>query len=117
MIDVFPTCLESTLHWRPLLNGYSGKYPNSYLELLVEMRSFPQGGATSIAFLQRAGATVLVIHEVPGSRPSCQHAFDRLARDPSVTVIFARIRDAGVRRIAFFCLSPRFVAPPRAPPS
>jgi hypothetical protein len=101
MIDVL-YMYRSTLHWRPLLNGYSGKYPNSYLDLLVEMRSFPDGN--SIAHLQRAGATVLVIHEVPGSRPSYEYAFDRLARDASVTVI-AQDRDAD-RRIAFFRLAP-----------
>lgn len=101
MIDVL-YMHRSTLHWRPLLNGYSGKYPNSYMDLLVEMRSFPDGN--SIAHLQRAGATVLVIHEVPESRPSYDYAFERLARDPSVAVI-AQDRDAG-RRIAFFRLAP-----------
>ena len=34
--------------------------------LLDQMRSFPD--ATSIQYLQRAGATILVVHDVPNSR-------------------------------------------------
>jgi len=88
---------RSTLHWRPMLNGYSGHYPDSYVELLYEMRSFPYTPA--LAELQRRGATVLIVHDVEGSRPSYEVTIERLVRDPRIQVI-AEDRDAG-RRVLF----------------
>ena len=31
----------SIFHWQPILNGYSGFYPRSYIELIEMMREFP----------------------------------------------------------------------------
>ena len=91
---------RSTEHWRPLLNGYSGNYPRSYLELLNEMRSFPRTSA--LRYLRRRGATVLVVHERRDSRPTYDEVLARLLRDPNVELI-AESRDAG-SRVAFFRL-------------
>ena len=102
MVDVF-YMYRSTQHWRPLLNGYSGKYSSAYYTLLEEMRGFPDGN--SIRHLQGAGATILIVHEVPNSRVPYEYAFERLARDPAVRVL-AEDHDSG-RRIAFFRLLPR----------
>lgn len=93
---------RSTLHWRPMLNGYSGHYPDSYVSLLYEMRSFPYTPA--LAELQRRGATVLILHDVDGSRPSYMEAVERLVRDPRIKVI-AEDMDAG-RRVVFLRLLP-----------
>ena len=41
----------SIFHWQPLLNGYSGFYPRSYIELIEMMREFPSDDA--IAYLKR----------------------------------------------------------------
>ena len=101
MVDVF-YMYRSTEHWLPLLNGYSGKYPSAYYALLEQMRSFPD--TNSIRYLQRAGATILIVHEVPGDPVRYQYAFDRLARDPAVQVI-AEDQDSGLK-IAFFSLRP-----------
>ena len=98
-LDVF-YMYRSIEHWQPLLNGYSGKFPNSYRMLLEQMRSFPDGN--SIQYLQRAGATILVVHEDPNSRVPYEAAFDRLARDPAVRLLAEDV-DAG-RRVAFFRL-------------
>ena len=54
--------LRSTLHWRPMLNGYSGHYPESYVKLLYTMRDFPYTPA--LVDLRRRGATVLILHDV-----------------------------------------------------
>lgn len=97
---------RSLLHWRPMLNGYSGNYPASYLRLLEEMGSFPD--TSSIRYLQAAGATILVIHERPDSATPYDYAFERLARDPSVRVL-AQDRD-GQWKVAFFRLLPAGVA-------
>jgi hypothetical protein len=101
MVDV-TYMYRSTLHWRPLLNGYSGFYPDSYMKLLVRMRSFPNSG--SIRYLQRLGATVLVIHELPGRPKLYEKAIERLGRDPKIEPI-ATGRDSGLR-ITFFRLAP-----------
>lgn len=52
--------LASTVHWKPMVNGYSGFLPMSYRVLADEMRAFPQPSA--IAALRRAGVTHVVIH-------------------------------------------------------
>ena len=50
----------STFHWQPLLNGYSGFYPGSYLGRLDALRTFPDDDA--IARLRQDGARYLVVH-------------------------------------------------------
>ena len=52
---------ESTFHWFPLLNGYSGMYPTTYVEWIREMRDFPSDAA--LAALAARGATYLIVHE------------------------------------------------------
>lgn len=51
---------ESTFHWQPILNGYSGFYPRSYLELLEETKKFPDPSA--LAYLRRRGVDYIVLH-------------------------------------------------------
>jgi hypothetical protein len=50
----------SAFHWKPLVNGYSGYYPPSYLDLLDRVESFP--GPAAIEALRNAGVTYLVVH-------------------------------------------------------
>lgn len=50
----------STAHWRKLLNGYSGFYPESYFRLLDQLRSFPD--PSSLAYLRSTGATHILLH-------------------------------------------------------
>ena len=50
----------STFHWKPLVNGYSGFYPPSYLRRLRALRSFPD--THSLEYLRRTGVTYLVVH-------------------------------------------------------
>jgi hypothetical protein len=101
MVDV-TYMYRSTMHWRPLLNGYSGYYPPSYIDMLMRMRSFPDTG--TIAYLQRRGATILVIHEQAGRTASYNYAALRLLRDPKIRLI-AEGRDGG-RRVLFVRLLP-----------
>jgi hypothetical protein len=55
-----PYVLNSTAHWRPLLNGYSGFVPASYPGIADALRHFPDD--RSRAELQRLGVTHVVIH-------------------------------------------------------
>ena len=51
----------STAHWRPLVNGYSGNYPDSYILLLEAMVDFPS--AASIRALRERRVTYIILHQ------------------------------------------------------
>ena len=51
---------NSTWHWQPLVNGYSGFVPKTFVELAEQMLSFPDD--RSIAYLKQRGVDFLVIH-------------------------------------------------------
>lgn len=51
----------STFHWMPLLNGYSGFYPPSYLRRLVRLADFPD--EESVASLRREHVRYIIVHE------------------------------------------------------
>lgn len=50
----------STLHWKPLVNGYAGIEPRRYVMLRELVRSFPS--EASLAALRGAGARYVVVH-------------------------------------------------------
>jgi hypothetical protein len=55
-----PYELNSTAHWQPLINGYSGFIPASYNEHVEALKTFPFPDA--IAALQRIGVSYVVVH-------------------------------------------------------
>jgi hypothetical protein len=55
-----PYVLASTVHWKPILNGYSGIVPPSYVEMSRRLEGFP--AAASIDTLRETGVTHVVIH-------------------------------------------------------
>ncbi len=53
--------IQSTVHFQPLVNGYSGWWPNDYWELVGRLRHFPT--ARSLRFLlERAPVRYVVVH-------------------------------------------------------
>jgi hypothetical protein len=70
----------STFHWFPLVNGYSGIYPRSYLSRLERLRTFPD--ETSMTQLRRDGVRYVIVHGSSFTAP----AFSELR---------ARLRDGG----------------------
>ena len=52
--------LASTVHWKPLLNGYSGFTPESYERRADLLRDFPS--EIAVAELERSGVTHVVVH-------------------------------------------------------
>jgi hypothetical protein len=71
MPDVVPgsdprTSYLSTFHWQPLVNGYSGFVPNSYLDRIDAVRNFPDERA--MAQLRRDGVRYLVVNLFEYSR-------------------------------------------------
>lgn len=53
----------STWHWQRLVNGYSGFYPPSYIQLLELMVTFPD--RRSIEHLERLGVRYVILHSEP----------------------------------------------------
>lgn len=51
---------NSTAHWRPLMNGYSGYTPATYREYVKRFWDFPDPGA--VEAMRAAGATHLMVH-------------------------------------------------------
>jgi hypothetical protein len=51
----------STFHWMPLVNGYSGFYPPSYLGRLERQAPFPD--SSSIAALRRDNVRYVIVHD------------------------------------------------------
>ena len=52
---------KSIFHWRPLVNGYSGFYPPTYLRRIQNLRHFPD--SFSLGALRREGVRYLLIHD------------------------------------------------------
>jgi hypothetical protein len=78
----------STFHWKPLVNGYSGYYPPSYLRQIGRLRSFPD--RDSIGALRRIGVAYVIVH-VPADEPpepeSSGSTRNRLSTYPSVNAL------------------------------
>jgi hypothetical protein len=51
---------HSTWHWQPIVNGYSGFFPKTFIELAEATARFPDDH--SIAYLKQRGVDLLVIH-------------------------------------------------------
>jgi hypothetical protein len=50
----------SSFHWFPMINGYSGFYPRSYLDRLDRLASFPS--ETAIVQLRRDAVQYVIVH-------------------------------------------------------
>ena len=50
----------STVHWHPLLNGYSGFFPDSYIQFLQKTSDFPSGA--SLQYLRERGVEYIAWH-------------------------------------------------------
>jgi hypothetical protein len=55
-----PYVLASTVHWRPLMNGYSGYVPRTYRQYAASFWYFPEEFA--IREMRKAGVTHVMVH-------------------------------------------------------
>ena len=53
----------SVVHWRSLVNGYSGFYPPHYGRLITALSEIPRHAEVSIEALRSTGATHLILHQ------------------------------------------------------
>jgi len=75
--------LNSTRHWKPMLNGYSGFVPGSYHEHFAQISSFP--AAPAIEALRRLKVTHLFVH-TEAFHPDVD-IIQHLAREPALTEV------------------------------
>jgi hypothetical protein len=68
--------LNSTRHWRPLVNGYSGFLPASYGQTWTDLRRFPSFDA--LEAMHRRGITHVVLHQARFVGMHGQAAFDEI---------------------------------------
>lgn len=88
--------VNSTRHWRPLLNGYSGFRPASYDESYAAMSSFPSD--ESLIALHQKGVTHVVVHEKAYEDSRGVAGFERLSTIPTLQLI-ARDGDVSIYRL------------------
>ena len=80
----------SIFHWQPLMNGYSGYYPVSYVQLLEYVAPFPRGGWIEVVL--NRGVRYIVLHEREIPREDLWEALRRLEANRSLRLI-AHFRD------------------------
>jgi hypothetical protein len=77
--------LNSTRHWKPILNGYSGMRPGSYNETYDAIRNFPD--VASMAALHERGVTHVVVHQGDFVASAGADRFDAIAHSPSLSLV------------------------------
>jgi len=72
--------LNSTRHWRPMANGYSGYRPQSYIEIFKAIQTFP--AADAVMALHDRGITHVVVHSETFRGAFGAERYDQLAQSP-----------------------------------
>jgi hypothetical protein len=75
----------STLHWRPILNGYSGFLPGSYVRHFERLRTFPSPDA--LAYLEEIGVTHIVLN---GGDFTSDSRLEPVAREGQIAIFRLR---------------------------
>ena len=89
--------LNSTAHWRPLMNGYSGYTPASYRQVAWTFWYFPEERA--IAAMRAAGVTHVTVHPHRFGNEAAQ-TIELLARRPDLELL-AIAAGSGIRLYRF----------------
>jgi hypothetical protein len=75
----------STFHWFPMVNGYSGYYPPSYLDRLERLEDFPSERAMNQ--LRRDTVQYVILHTTPYNPTALNEIRSRIARDGQLVEI------------------------------
>lgn len=81
----------STLHWRPIVNGYSGHFPPMYAETIVKMANFPD--SLSVGRLRQLGVRQIIVHESLYAPTEIESLLYEMTRRPLVFSHAGRYRD------------------------
>jgi hypothetical protein len=79
-----PYMVNSTGHFRPLLNGYSGFRPPSYDKSYAMVQAFPD--ASSLIALHDRGVTHIVVHKTAFIAGFWQERWDAIAKVHSLQI-------------------------------
>ena len=86
----------STFHWQNLLNGYSGFFPPSYIDLVYRLESFPD--ADSLDALRRRGTRYVVVHQQLMPPDRWERIVTGAERTPGLSLVATRTwRDKEIR--------------------
>jgi hypothetical protein len=77
--------LESTYNWRPMLNGYSGLTPQSYVDHARELARFPDQHA--MATLRAIGVTHIFVHDRALRDWTDDETADAVRRSPDLRLL------------------------------
>jgi hypothetical protein len=77
--------LDSTRHWRPLLNGYSGFRPGSYNDTYVALQSFPD--LPALAALHERGVTHVIVIRDQFTSQGGPERFAAIERSPALDLV------------------------------
>ncbi len=72
----------SITHWHPILNGYSGYYPQEFVDTVVRMEHFPDD--RSLAQLAYSGVRYVVVHRAFYSADDFRDLMARIALRPEL---------------------------------
>lgn len=84
-----PYLLHSTQHWRPMVNGYSGVAPESYIQRSRELAGFPDD--TALDALRRIGVTHVFVHDRALREWTNNETADAVARSPGLRRLAADV--------------------------
>jgi hypothetical protein len=106
---------QSTNHWQPLVNGYSGHSPLSYIRLLDRTRTFPNEEA--VRYLQDFGVRYVILHNFPDAARYTQ-VRNQIAARKSLRFQFKELilsHDSLIEEVAVYLLDPvnSAVSPPK----
>ena len=79
-----PFMYFSVWHWRPIVNGYSGYIPESYVAVIPDLMEFPRGD--SIAALRRRGVTHVTVN-CGLQRNVCKETMTLMGHSPGLRLI------------------------------
>ena len=95
---------HSIFHWQPILNGVSGFFPDSYLELLDRMRTLPD--RASVDYLRQRHVRYIVMRRYMFANGAYEALRARIAATPGVALV-GRFPERSGESVVFALDSPR----------
>jgi hypothetical protein len=80
-----PYLLNSTAHWRPIVNGYSGLVPRDYPAHWEALREFPE--ASAVAYLRSLGVTHVAINRQALADLHGEERLQRVLHSPALAIV------------------------------
>ena len=90
-----PYVLNSTAHWRPLMNGYSGYTPASYQQYADAFWYFPEDWA--ITAMKNAGVTHVMVHPARFGERDADAIVRRISARPDMELVATEPGARGIR--------------------